>query len=73
VIIQRFPEAPEGFFRLGMCREAQGRLPEAISAWEESLKRAAAGDPLIQQIESRLGPVREKISNSAHHLRLHGR
>ena len=69
VIIQRFPEAPEGFFRLGMCREAQGRLPEAVSAWEESLKRAAAGDPLIQQIESRLGPVRAKVSNSAFHLR----
>ena len=68
VIIQRFPEAPEGFFRLGMCREAQGRFPEAISAWEESLKRAAAGDPLIQQIESRLGPVRAKVSNSALHL-----
>ncbi len=68
VIIQRFPEAPEGFFRLGMCREAQGRFPEAISAWEESLKRAVAGDPLIQQIESRLGPVRAKVSNSAPHL-----
>ena len=68
VIIQRFPEAPEGFFRLGMCREAQGRLPEAISAWEESLKRAPAGDLLTQQIESRLGPVRAKVSNSALHL-----
>jgi protein O-mannosyl-transferase len=67
VIIQRFPEAPEGFFRLGMCREAQGRFPEAISAWEESLKRAAAGDPLIQQIEARVGPVRTKVSNSAFH------
>lgn len=65
VILRRFPEAPEGFFRLGLCREAQGRFPEAISAWEESLKRAAAGDPLIQQIESRLGPVRAKVSNSA--------
>ena len=68
VIIKRFPEAPEGFFRLGMCREAQGRFPEAISAWEESLKRAAAGDPLIQQIESRLGSVRAKVSNSSLHL-----
>jgi protein O-mannosyl-transferase len=68
VIIQRFPEAPEGFFRLGMCREAQGRFPEAISAWEEGLKRTVAGDPLIQQIESRLGPVRAKVSNSALHL-----
>jgi cytochrome c-type biogenesis protein CcmH/NrfG len=67
VIIQRFPEAPEGFFRLGMCREAQGRFPEAISAWEESLKRAAAGDPLIQQIEARVGPVRTKVSNSGFH------
>ena len=67
VIIQRFPEAPEGFFRLGMCREAQGRFPEAISAWEGSLKRAVAGDPLIQQIESRLGLVRAKVSNSALH------
>jgi hypothetical protein len=64
VIIHRFPEAPEGFFRLGMCREAQGRFPEAISAWEESLKRAAIGDPLIQQIESRLGSVRVKVSSS---------
>ena len=45
-----------------------GWFPEAISAWEESLKRAAAGDPLIQQIESRLGPVRAKASNSALHL-----
>ena len=67
VILRRFPEAPEGFFRLGLCREAQGRFPEAISAWEESLKRAAAGDPLIQQIESRLGSVRAKVSNSAPH------
>ena len=67
LIIQRFPEAPEGFFRLGMCREAQGRLPEAISAWEESLKRTATGDPLIQQIDSRLGSVRGKVSNSALH------
>ena len=67
VILRRFPEAPEGFFRLGLCREAQGRFPEAISAWEESLKHAAAGDPLIQQIESRLGPVRAKVSNSAPH------
>ena len=73
VIIQRFPEAPEGFFRLGMCREAQGRFPEAISAWEESLKLAVPGDPLIQQVEARLGPVREKVSNSAHHLPQHGR
>ena len=48
LIIERFPEAPEGFFRLGMCREAQERFPEAISAWEESLKRAVPGDPLIQ-------------------------
>ena len=32
VILRRFPEAPEGFFRLGLCREAQGRFPEAISA-----------------------------------------
>jgi cytochrome c-type biogenesis protein CcmH/NrfG len=68
LIIQRFPDAPEGFFRLGMCREAQGRFPEAIAAWEESLKRAAPGDPLIQQIESRLGSVRAKASNSALHL-----
>jgi tetratricopeptide (TPR) repeat protein len=67
VILRRFPEAPEGFFRLGLCREAQGRFPEAISAWEESLKRAAAGDPLVQQIESRLGSVRAKVSNSAPH------
>lgn len=73
MIIQRFPEAPEGFFRLGMCREAQGRLHEAISAWEESLKRAATGDPLIQQIESRLGPVRAKVSNSALSLPQYGR
>jgi Tfp pilus assembly protein PilF len=72
MIIQRFPEAPEGFFRLGMCREAQGRFVEAVSAWEESLKRATAGDPLIQQIESRLGPVRAKISNSALLLRQYG-
>jgi tetratricopeptide (TPR) repeat protein len=68
VIIQRFPEAPEGFFRLGMCREAQGRFPEAVSAWEESLKRAAPGDPLIQQIDARLGSVREKVSTSDLHL-----
>jgi protein O-mannosyl-transferase len=68
IIIQRFPEAPEGFFRLGMCREAQGRFPEAISAWEESLKRTSAGDPLIQQIQTRLGPVRAKASSSALHL-----
>ena len=67
VILRRFPDAPEGFFRLGLCREAQGRFPEAISAWEESLKHAAAGDPLIQQIESRLGSVRAKVSNSAPH------
>jgi protein O-mannosyl-transferase len=68
LIIERFPEAPEGFFRLGMCREAQERLPEAIAAWEEGLKRAVPGDPLIQQIESRLGPVRAKVSNSALYL-----
>ena len=65
IIIRRFPDLPEGFFRLGLCREAQGKFDEAISAWEESLKRTVAGDPLIQQIESRLGSVRAKVSNSA--------
>jgi len=64
LIIQRFPEAAEGFYRLGMCREAQGRLTEAISAWEEGLKRTVSGDPLIEQIQSRLGPVRMRVSSS---------
>ena len=68
LIIERFPEAPEGFFRLGMCREAQERFPEAIAAWEEGLKRTVPGNPLIQQIESRLGSVRAKVSNSALYL-----
>jgi hypothetical protein len=67
LMIQRFPEAAEGFFRLGMCREAQGRLAEAISAWEEGLKRTVSGDPLIEQIQSRLGPVRMKVSSSTLH------
>lgn len=73
IIIQRFPEAPEGFFRLGMCREAQGRFAEAVSAWEESLKRTTTGDPLIHQIESRLAPVRARLSSSAHLLPQYGR
>jgi len=47
-----------------MCREAQGRLTEAISAWEEGLKRTVSGDPLIEQIQSRLGPVRMRVSSS---------
>ena len=68
LIIEQFPEAPEGFFRLGICREAQGRLSEAILAWEESLRRTVEGDPLIQQVESRLAAVRAKASDSALHL-----
>jgi tetratricopeptide (TPR) repeat protein len=73
LIIERFPEVPEGFFRLGICRETQERFPEAIAAWEEGLKRAVPGDPLIQQIESRLGAVRARMSSSVLYLPQHGR
>jgi tetratricopeptide (TPR) repeat protein len=58
---ETFPEAPDGFFRLGMCLEALGEFPGAIKAFESSKTRANKGDPSAQ-IDTRIASVREKLS-----------
>jgi hypothetical protein len=61
-MVRKFPEAPNGFFRLGMCHEALGRYPQAIEAWEESKRRTDGSGSFIQEIESKLASVRQKVS-----------
>ena len=61
-MVRKFPEAPNGFFRLGMCHEALGRYPQAIEAWEESKRRTDGFGSFVQEIDSKLASVRQKVS-----------
>ncbi|MEW5977045.1 MAG: tetratricopeptide repeat protein [Acidobacteriota bacterium] len=65
LMIQRFPDSWDGYFRLGLCLEAKGDLPGALQAWEESERRVGADKAMSAEIQSRLNRVRHKLSSLA--------
>lgn len=60
-MIETIPEAPDGFFRLGMSLEALGDMRGALAAFERSKSLAARDEEFSRQIESRLLPIRQKL------------
>jgi tetratricopeptide (TPR) repeat protein len=61
-MIKTFPEAPDGFFRLGMCLEALGDFHAALNALENSRKQAGKNGDMLKQIDSRIAIVQGRIS-----------
>jgi tetratricopeptide (TPR) repeat protein len=61
IMIQNFPEASDGYFRLGMCLEAKGDLGGAVNIWEEGKKHTST-EALSKQIDAALFSARERLS-----------
>jgi protein O-mannosyl-transferase len=66
IIIERFPESSDGYFKFGLCLETKGNLQGALQAWEESKRRVDTqndlGNELMKQIEAKMIAAREKLS-----------
>ncbi|MFN8007207.1 MAG: tetratricopeptide repeat protein [Terriglobia bacterium] len=61
-MIRKFPDLPDGYFRLGFCHEAKNQFKEALLAWEQARMRAVPGDEMIRQIQAVSDAVREKMA-----------
>ncbi len=64
-MIQTYPDAPDGFFRLGMCLEAEEKFQEAMKALETGRNLSKKDQGLWKQIDSRLASVRAKLSTKS--------
>ncbi len=62
IMIERFPDSSDGYFRLGMCLESRGDLAGALEAWEESKRRLQPDSSLVGQIEIKIASARQKLS-----------
>jgi tetratricopeptide (TPR) repeat protein len=61
-MIKTLPQAPDGYFRLGMCLEAMGDLRSALEAFQSSRNYAANDSSLTRQIDTRISSVQQKLS-----------
>ena len=61
-IIRKFPEAPDGYFILGLCLAARGSFSEALNAYKEASVRTAPGDELKKHIDADMAAARQKLA-----------
>jgi len=62
---EAFPEASDGYFRVGMCLEAKGDLMGALKTWEECKKRDDTKSSLNNQLDAAILSARERLSIKA--------
>ncbi len=60
-MIRKFPEAPDGYFKLGLCLAARESFSEALDAYEEASKRTEPGSELRKQIDTDMAEARQKL------------
>ena len=61
LIIAKFPQAPDGYWLLGRVLEEQGRLSDAVKAWEAGRGFAEGHDPDISRFDRKLAATYQKL------------